>query len=100
MKTKIITITVTSLLIILLSGCISSESTGTYVHESGAFFILNEDRTFYETFNDGTTASGTYTIASPGGNLTMVYTPFGSFIVMEKTENGYQNKYGGIYEKK
>ncbi len=101
MKNRIITITVTSLLISLLSGCISSESvTGTYVHESGAFFILNEDMTFYETFGDGNTASGTYTIASPSGNLTMVYAPFGSFIVMEKIENGYKNKYGGIYKKK
>ena len=100
MKNKIITITVTSLLIILLSGCISSESTGTYVHESGAFFILNEDLTFYETFSDGNTASGTYTITSPDGNLTMVYNPFGSFIVMERIENGYKNKYGGIYQKK
>ncbi len=95
-----ITITVTILLIFLLSGCISNESsTGTYAHESGAFFILNEDKTFYETFSDGNTVSGTYT-ALPDGNLTMVYNPFGSFIVMEKIENGYKNKYGGIYKKK
>ncbi len=99
-KNKIITIIVVSLLIIIFSGCINNEIIGTYVHETGAFFILNGDQTFYETFSDGNTASGTYTIASPSGNLTMVYAPFGSFIVMEKIENGYQNKHGGIYRKK
>lgn len=100
MVNKIITIIVASLLIIIFSGCITDENiTGTYVYKTGAFFILNEDLTFYETFSDGNTASGTYTIAS-GGNLTMVYAPFGNFIVLEKIENGYKNKYGGIYQKK
>jgi hypothetical protein len=97
-------ITVVSLLVILFSGCISSGSVaGKYVYETGAFFILNEDMTFRETFSNGNTASGEYTIESPSGNLTMVYRPFGSFIVMEKIETkngtGYKNKYGGVYEK-
>lgn len=101
MKKITIAITVVSLIIILFSGCISNGSVaGKYVHETGAFFILNEDGTFYETFSDGNTASGTYTI-EPSGYLTMVYKPFGSFIVMEKIDTGiYKNKYGGRYAKK
>lgn len=87
--------------IIIFSGCIGNESVvGKYVHRSGAFFILNEDMTFYETFSEGYTASGEYTIEPLSGNLTMVYKPFGNFIIMEKTDTGYKNKYGGIYEKK
>lgn len=97
---KKIVIAVISLLIIL-SGCINNENVaGKYVHTSGAFFILNEDMTFYEMFKDGYTASGEYTIEPSSGNLTMIYKPFGSFIIMEKTGNGYKNKYGGVYEKK
>lgn len=101
MNNKIIVTIIVSLIIILLSGCIIEENvTGTYVHETGAFFTLNEDMTFYEKFGSGNTASGQYAIEAASGNLTMVYRPFGTFIIMEKTKTGYQNKYGGVYEKK
>lgn len=89
------------IILILISGCIGNSVVGKYVSVtgSGAFFSLNEDMTFYETFGDGTTASGEYSIENSSGNLTMVYRPFGGFRVMEKTKTGYRNKSGGLYEK-
>ncbi len=98
MNTKLITI---SLLLILLSGCIDNEEiSGKYVHETGAYITLEKDMTFFEQFRSGNTASGTYSIDEKSGNITLIYKPFGSFIVMEKVKNGYRNSKGGIYEKK